>query len=158
MAEEIKRFIYVDSTGTVSYREVLNATQTDRYLQGYDLSGGVRTFLLARILEHDPADPEARVEHFKTQALSPVPLPQLGGAIEVCFTGFKAADKERLQQHAQNRGMFLRDAVAYGLHVLCYGYNAGPAKMEKARKLGVLILSEPQFLKFSETGEVPVEA
>ena len=74
---------------------------------------------------------------------------------EVCFTGFKKADKERLTTLATENKMFVRSSVTQNLQVLCCGYNAGPTKVTAARMKGVLILDEEQFLHMTSTGEVP---
>ncbi|WP_373506494.1 hypothetical protein [Thiocapsa sp.] len=73
----------------------------------------------------------------------------------MCFTGFKAQDKTELKRLAEDWGMVVRSVVASNLDFLCYGYNAGPMKMERARQQGVTILSEYQFRVMLETGEVP---
>lgn len=74
---------------------------------------------------------------------------------EVCFTGFKKDDKERLISLATDNKMSVRTSVTQNLQVLCCGYNAGPKKVDAARMKGVVILDESQFQLLVETGEVP---
>jgi len=73
----------------------------------------------------------------------------------VCFTGFKKERKAELEVIAVEAGMQLITGASKNLTYLCCGMNAGPTKMEKARLLGALILSETEFLNMLETGEVP---
>ncbi|MCI5192690.1 MAG: hypothetical protein D3915_06125 [Candidatus Electrothrix sp. AU1_5] len=76
-------------------------------------------------------------------------------APEICFTGFKKADKIKLVELAESEGMVVRGAVTINLEFLCCGYNAGPKKIEKARHHGVIILNESQFKTMLQTGEIP---
>ncbi|EKO3565655.1 hypothetical protein P0E95_001999 [Vibrio metschnikovii] len=76
-------------------------------------------------------------------------------ALQVCFTGFKSDEKAELKKIAVEHGLIVRKEVTVYLDVLCYGYNAGPKKLEKAMEQGVMILSRPQFETMIETGEVP---
>ena len=77
------------------------------------------------------------------------------GKTEVCFTGFKKAEKEELIQIATESGFFIRSSVAKTLDVLVCGYNAGPEKLKRAHKQDVGIVSgKDGFLKFIETGEI----
>ena len=80
------------------------------------------------------------------------------GTLEGCFTGFSAAAKADLAALAVGAGMFVRPAVTKKLSVLCCGPNAGPAKTEKARQQGVIILKEDEFRLLIETGEVSDDA
>ena len=73
------------------------------------------------------------------------------------FTGFKKDDKEKLFALAESEGLFVRSKVTSNLNFLCCGYNAGPAKIEKARQQGVIALTEAQFVTMLKTGEIPEE-
>ncbi|NIC26552.1 BRCT domain-containing protein [Serratia plymuthica] len=77
------------------------------------------------------------------------------GPLEVCFTGFKKEDKERLSKIARESGMVVRKDVTVNLHFLCGGYNAGPKKLEVAQKKGTIILHESEFISLIETGVLP---
>ncbi|MEY4767957.1 MAG: hypothetical protein RL637_596 [Pseudomonadota bacterium] len=74
---------------------------------------------------------------------------------EICFTGFKSADKQRLTKIAIAANMLVRKEVSTNLKYLCCGYNAGPKKLEIAREKNILTLSESQFINLIETGEIP---
>ncbi|CRE74152.1 TPA: hypothetical protein ACX4EX_003877 [Yersinia enterocolitica] len=59
-------------------------------------------------------------------------------AFEVCFTGFKKADKDWLIAQAIENKMDVRSSVTQNLYALCCGYNAGPTKVTAARMKGSL--------------------
>lgn len=73
----------------------------------------------------------------------------------ILFTGFKAADRARLEKLAADHKLAMRKSVSHFLTYLVAGNNAGPAKIADAKKEGATILSEAQFLNFIETGELP---
>ncbi|WP_253073714.1 hypothetical protein [Sodalis ligni] len=75
--------------------------------------------------------------------------------LEVCFTGFKKGDKERLIILAEENKLLVRSSVTQNLQFLCCGYNAGPTKVTAARMQGVIILNEDEFGLMLETGEIP---
>ncbi|OOF11349.1 hypothetical protein BZG82_04885 [Salinivibrio sp. PR5] len=75
--------------------------------------------------------------------------------IDICFTGFKKADKDQLITFDKENGMYVRGEVTKHLDILCYGYNAGPKKLEKALSQGAMILNKEQLETLIETGEVP---
>ncbi|HCE3233947.1 TPA: hypothetical protein NG565_001406 [Vibrio parahaemolyticus] len=75
--------------------------------------------------------------------------------MDVCFTGFAKDDKSELMSKAESKEMMVRQSVTRHLDILCYGYNAGPKKLEKALEQGVMILNRHQFENLLETGEVP---
>jgi BRCT domain type II-containing protein len=75
--------------------------------------------------------------------------------MDICFTGFTKSDKEEVVELAKNNGMEIRNSVTKHLDILCYGYNAGPKKLEKALAQGVMILNQNQLEALIETGEVP---
>lgn len=79
--------------------------------------------------------------------------------LEVCFTGFKKADKERLTALASKNNLYVAKDVTVNLGILVYGYNAGPKKIERAvnSAMQVEIMGETAFLNFLETGEVQVK-
>lgn len=76
--------------------------------------------------------------------------------LEVCFTGFKKADKERLTALAKEKKLYIANDVTINLGILICGYNAGPKKIERAvnSAMQVEIMDEEDFLHFLETGEV----
>ncbi|WP_198597588.1 hypothetical protein [Enterovibrio norvegicus] len=54
--------------------------------------------------------------------------------------------------------MTVRSEVTKHLNILCYGYNAGQKKLDKARTQGAIIINEPDFLTLLETGEIPEDS
>jgi NAD-dependent DNA ligase len=161
---EVHTFIYQSARGEITFRVVGGISEGDGYLQALDLvKGELRTFRLDRILERmDPGSLEAevmaRLAHWKTISPEPTPRPRPAvGTLTVCFTGFKAADKVALGALAEAKGMFIRAGVSQDLSILVGGYNAGPAKLERARHQGVMILNEEQFRHLLESGEIPTE-
>lgn len=163
MKIESKIFIYSDAHGNISAREVSNISESDEYIQALcHSSQALRTFRKDRILEYilDRNEIETKLKYHI--ANSPPPTNTIKrnpeNKLEVCFTGFKKADKERLNSLAKSWDLYVRPSVTSKLAILCCGYNAGPTKMEKARHQGVMVLSECQFDLFLKTGEVPEEA
>lgn len=162
-------FIYRDVKGNITFRQVFNISETDDYLQAICLSaGGLRTFRKDRILEKidDIGLVDQRLQFYRN-IFDARPLSALTshsnwkrnitGALEICFTGFKAQDKNTLTKIAESSGMIVRSNVTNQLSILCCGYNAGPTKVERARHQGVMVLSESQFHSLIETGEIPVD-
>jgi len=160
---EIKKFIYQDARGNVTAREVENISESGEYLQGICLAASaLRTFRIDRILEYvNSSNIEQRLEFH----IANCPPPKAKGTStrktnttgnpEICFTGFKKADKEALTKLAEESGMFIRASVTAYLDFLCCGYNAGPKKIEKARHQGVVALNENQLKEMLKTGEIP---
>jgi NAD-dependent DNA ligase len=160
MTNDTLRFIYRDARGRISARELSDFSQSEEYIQGYSTADGeFRTFRKDRVLEQvaDAASLQQRLDFHAANAPPPLPdrkrnpdrLP------EICFTGFKKEEKGRLVAIAQAAGMYVRPSVTRDLMFLCCGDNAGPKKLAKARKLGVILLTAAQFTTLAETGEVP---
>ncbi|MCU6243876.1 BRCT domain-containing protein [Enterobacter asburiae] len=178
--EEI-HFVYVSADKAIAAYSMSNRSEAGNYVQGYCTSeGGLRTFRKDRFIEifNSFADalnyaeklnsnPELidlstfdlrssngkRYKRYERPGMKE-PL-DFSGALEICFTGFLRADKERLSKLATDSGMIVRKDVTVNLHILCGGYNAGPKKLEAARMKGSLILREQQLLALIETGELP---
>lgn len=76
--------------------------------------------------------------------------------LEICFTGFKKADKERLIALAKEKKLYVANDVTINLGILICGYNAGPKKIERAvnSAMQVEIMDEEEFLHFVDTGEI----
>lgn len=74
---------------------------------------------------------------------------------DVHFTGFKSSVKAELIELAEANNMVVRKDVTKYLNLLCYGYNASQRKLDLARQQGVIILNQPEFTHFVETGEIP---
>lgn len=174
MSDDSRVFIYVDSRGKISARAVIRVSESEDYIQGICLmDDAFRTFRKDRILENlqDEDQLQSRLEHWQAPDKADEVSSQLrlsgkgtvasrrsnkpNDALEVCFTGFKAADKDRLTAIANDARMTVRTSVTTALDFLCCGYNAGPKKIDKARHQGVVTLSEEQFVALVETGEMP---
>ncbi len=74
---------------------------------------------------------------------------------QICFTGFSAPVKKELQEKAIQAHLQIVTSVTKNLRYLCAGDNAGPSKMKEAREKEVIIITEQQFMKIVETGELP---
>ena len=168
MSDENKVFIYRDSRGNITAREVTNISETEDYIQCICLKAdALRTFRKDRVLEYIGNQNQVSERLAYHIANNPKPMTKdigtprrknIEGNLEVCFTGFKKEDKEKLTKLAESEKLFVRTSVTKKLHFLCCGYNAGPSKIEKSRHQGVVVLSESQFRSMLETGEIPEDA
>lgn len=151
-------FIYQDAKGNISKREIFAVSSSDDYIQGIcRKSNSIRTFRKDRVLEYisDISIIEKRLNHFiKANPAPPTIDTKLS---DICFTGFKKQDKDNLTKLAKQKDLNIRSSVTKNLAFLCCGYNAGPKKIEAARKQGVIVLNEHQFRTMLETGELPEE-
>lgn len=59
-----------------------------------------------------------------------------------------------MEANAITHGFEVKDSVTKTLRYLCVGQNAGPAKIAKAEKQKVQILSATDFIRLCGTGEV----
>lgn len=67
------------------------------------------------------------------------------------FTGkMIRGSRNEIQQRARTYGAIVQSAVSSTTDFLVCGENVGPKKMEKASRLGVKILSEPEFYRLTE--------
>ena len=165
MPNQILSFIYKDAEGNITFREVSDISESDRYLQGLCLKAhALRTFRKDRILEiiKDNSTVIDKLSFYKSQfPVSEKTLSQFktrsnrNHKTEICFTGFKKKEKQQLIDLAESSGFFIRTAVTSNLEYLCCGTTAGPKKIEKARIQGVIALNETQFKSLVETGEIP---
>jgi NAD-dependent DNA ligase len=151
-------FIYQNAKGNVTGRVISDISETETYLQGFcHQAKGLRTFRKDRILEmlNSSEEIQSKLAHYIS--LNPdSSMPEKAHyLLDVCFTGFKSADKNRLIALAESKDLVIRGSVTRSLNFLCCGYNAGPKKIEKARSQGVIALYEQQFVQLLETGEVP---
>ncbi|WP_434357355.1 hypothetical protein NF212_16045 [Parasalinivibrio latis] len=159
-------FVYLSQRMNLSAVKLSNWSETEDHFQGmatFDGDTSFRTYRKDCIIEMlDSLESLAETEIALIEFLnSPAnkdfnrPKPKPVDTFDVHFTGFKKDDKARLIELAKSVDMVVRSEVTKHLNILCYGYNAGPKKLEKARSQGVLILDEQQFIAFTETGEVP---
>lgn len=86
--------------------------------------------------------------HFKSEVTTP-PLEseKLAGQTFVISGVFESLSREELQQLIQSHGGKVVSSISAKLSYLVAGDKMGPAKLEKANKLGITILSEGQFLE-----------
>ena len=164
MPDDQMLFVYQNAKGEVSERILARPSESEEYLQGYCVfSGAFRAFRKDRILEivDDGDQLGARLKYFQENT-PPPPVRKMRNIPrnsenkeEVCFTGFKSADKQHLADLSVEEDYWVSKSVTVGLTYLCCGPNAGPKKMEKARVKGVVIITEEQFLNLIKYGEVP---
>lgn len=168
------RFRYRDAQGNESERNLLQWSETTMHLQGRTESDTFpKTYRKDRILEvlegselllNDAAPPSPKAppkpSAFDMAAAAAVmttgqqrQVP--GGKNQILFTGFAAAQRADLEQQAAEYGMSVMKTAGKSLTFLCYGYNAGPAKVIKAQEAGAFIIDSEQFAHLLETGELP---
>ncbi|STQ77220.1 hypothetical protein [Grimontia hollisae] len=168
MSKDDLYFVYLSQRLNLTAVRLFNWSESKQHYQGMaEVNGDIyfRTYRKDCIVEQYD-----NVEDFNTAAAalkdyvnSPEnatfnrPAPKPVDTFDVHFTGFKKDDKARLSEMSKESGMVVRTEVTKHLNILCYGYNAGQKKLEKARSQGVMIITEPEFLHFLETGEVPEE-
>ena len=75
--------------------------------------------------------------------------------IDICFTGFTEGEKELLSKKALESGLDVKTSVTKNLSILVCGDKPGPAKVEKAKELKIIITDKIGFDRFLETGELP---
>lgn len=157
------RFIYKNSAGRVREVRLLPWEETGLYIEGYCLDTlQYKSFLKFRVIEYlegsesllrEPYPSAAEIdEHISQLKAKTVPKDK---KIEVCFTGFPAAQKLALQNKAIKQGMHVVTDVTVNLKFLVAGPTRGPSKVKKARAKGLLILLEHEFHDLLETGELP---
>ena len=76
---------------------------------------------------------------------------------QICFTGFDQTARAALEERAREAHLEVVKSVTKSLRYLCAGPNAGPSKLEKAKKQHVVLMSPEQFDTMIETGELPVD-
>lgn len=157
---EEMHFVYINANARIGAHSISSVSYSDNHIQGICQSAhSIRTFRKDRILQECSSADEAQQscqsflpENYihLTKATKPKTL-----TFDVCFTGFKKADKERLIEVAEAHSMTVRSSVTQNLQMLCCGYNAGPSKVNAARMKGTIIIDEESFVHFIETGEIP---
>ncbi len=149
------RFIYRDAKGQVREWNLTRWHEHATHIQGrseHDTTP--RTFRKDRVQEY-----LAGAEQLQGELAPPAPLPSTrtpsDDRPQILFTGFKQADRDRLEHLATEQGLRVVKTATAQLAYLCGGYNAGPTKVQAARDKGAFILSEEQLLHLFETGEIP---
>lgn len=154
-------FIYINAKGQINAHTAINVSYSENHIQGICTKAHqLKTYRKDRILKqfNTTAAALAALGNYSksdyTHLITPS-SPRQKETFDICFTGFKKIDKERLTECALANGLMVRSSVTRNLQILCCGYNAGPTKVTAARMQGVVILDEVQFEAFLETGEIP---
>ena len=147
------RFVYCNTAGEVSERELSQWAEAGHYIKGHDVEKGrVLTFRKDRVQSYW----DGCAALLKTPHGAPPPKPdpsaQADARPQIIFTGFASVQRAMLEQLADAKGVRVVQTVTKGLAFLCAGPNAGPSKVDKARSQGVYIVSEPQLRELLETG------
>ncbi len=155
MATGELQFIYTNAIGETDEYDLADWTEDGFYITGIT-SDGFRKFRKDRVKQYlTPVT-------FDTAVYAP-PRPKPPKRDKtvpvVLFTGFKKADKDRLVAQAEKAGLTVSKARAVSGNTDCLvcGPTAGPAKLQKATELGVMVVDEVEFKGLVETGEL-VEA
>jgi hypothetical protein len=156
----IQHFIYVDAKGEMSARTVDVSSINEEYLEGFCLvRNAFRTFRRDRILEFvvNPEKIHERLLHHSSQIASTSRgrRPRADDRVEICMDGFSARDKQRFESLASNAGMTVVGSITKRLRFLCVGPRPSSAKINLARQQRAIILTENQFHRLLETGEIP---
>lgn len=67
---------------------------------------------------------------------------------QICFTGFKNSDREKLSHLASQIGFDVKQPVTRQLVILVIGDNLGSSKIEKAKTQGCIIFTENEFMDY----------
>ncbi len=157
---EEMHFVYINANARIGVHSVSSISHSENHIQGIcNKTHTIKTFRKDRILaQFDSAEQaiqsSASFLPEKYTHLVKMTKPRKL-TFDVCFTGFKKADKERLVETALAHDLMVRSSVTQNLQMLCCGYNAGPSKVTAARMKGVIIIDEVDFTQFLETGEIP---
>lgn len=164
-ASNVIHFIYKNLGNEVKEFSVGIDKVYDYHFAGIDLDNDrYKTFRKDSVIEY-LNDAEAVFSNFPTlpskkpSERTKTRIENDDNLFEVCFTGFKKADKDRLIALAKENKMYVVTKVTVNLAALVCGYNAGPKKIEQAINSSgdVEIMNEEEFLHFLETGEVQAD-
>jgi len=134
----------------------------DRFDAAQTDTGQIKTFIKENILadsfaSFDSADKEAKILQKNYELNFPQRMPSRDGRnnkdgkFEVCFTGFRKADKEHLEAMAEEANFKVRSKPTKGLGLLVCGYNAGPSKVDEAIRMSVPVVNEIEgFIDYLE--------
>lgn len=154
-------FIYCNAKNEIKKYYVINIAVSDERFQGVSLpERRLKTFRQDRVLAvfSDLTDLEfADVSTFDEVAANLPSSPSLTSSkqLQIHFTGFKKADKDRLEKLAKHNDLTVMKGVTAKLAILCCGYNSSPQKKTEAFQKGALVLTEDQFVELLNTGEIP---
>lgn len=158
------RFIYKNLSNEIKEQTVGVAKVFTHHISGQDLNANrYKVYRKERIIEYLDNSEEILAQYPVEPSKYVTPRSSAGkgrhnpnNLLEVCFTGFRKADKERLIKLAKESRLYVVQDVTINLGILVCGYNAGPKKIERALNSAnqVEIMNEEEFLHFIETGEV----
>lgn len=156
---EEMHFIYINAKGYIDAYSVTKISYSDNHIQGIcKASNTLKTFRKDRVIcqfESETLAIESVCKYSPDDYAHLITKPPKKETFDICFTGFKKADKDRLAGIATEHGLIIRSSVTQNLNMLCCGYNAGPTKVSTARMKGVIIIDESQFIDFLETCQIP---
>lgn len=148
------RFIYRDAEGHVAEWRLTRWQENTRYIQGRNEQDTLpRTFRKDRVIEYLEGA-EQLLGDLAPPAPEPAPRAPVDSRPQILFSGFKQADRARLEQLAEEKGLRVVKTPTTQLAFFCGGYNAGPTKIEAARERGALVLTEIQLTHLLKTGEI----
>ncbi|MBR0573368.1 MULTISPECIES: WYL domain-containing protein [Pasteurellaceae] len=152
---DVIEFDYVDYHGNPTRRKVRVREVDETYLEGYDLNRrDTRTFKIERIgdeiIELETGLISTKEDwlrdNYDIELDDYLNYEYKEPTLEVCFTGFKKADREGLELDTELTGEFIiRKSVTQNLDILVCGSNAGPTKKAQAERQGAIIYSEEEF-------------
>lgn len=152
-------FTYETADGDVMERHVVVQAVDGIYIDGFCLTRkAVRTFRLDRIIGNITSDNTGEVlfpadwaAEFSDSTLNKVTESHSQSVVlayrEVLFTGFSAAERNRLECLAMSIGMIVRKSVTQKLDFLIAGPRAGHAKLSQAKLRNFAILDCNVFEK-----------
>lgn len=179
---DLINFTYKNAEGEIADRDVKVCTaatngQGNAYVEGYCLEKRAnRTFKLDRIIgsltRAETGEIMTANDWFSelssvsvstdTKVIRPpkktITVAAPNEAPSILFTGFKRAEREAMEQLAENAGWRIRKTVSMTLDYLVIGDNAGPSKLKEATSLGVEIVKITAGTNFSEWLYEAVEA
>lgn len=167
----VLKFNYRDAKGEISQRTLVQWSEKSTHIQGRSGEDTFpKTFRKDRVVEYlegqelllndaaPPAPkpkPSAIAAAAAAAATRPAPKATTDGQNQILFTGFVASERSDLEQKAEGFGLKVMKTAGKALTFLCYGDNAGPAKVAKAQEAGAFIIDSEQFLTLIQTGELP---
>lgn len=146
-------FLYTDSEGVTKLWELVNIHESDYHFSGIAKNiGAYRTFKKSRVNEYLFGSASLLKTPFATK---PEPDKKPSG-LEILFTGFKSERRRELEAMVSDtQGLKLVKTPTECLRFICCGYNAGPSKVRTAIERSALVLTEDDFLRLVDTGELP---
>lgn len=148
------RFVYRDAQGSVAEWHLTRWKENTRYIQGRNEQDTLpRTFRKDRVIEYLEGA-EQLLGDLAPPAPEPAPRQPTDTRPQILFSGFKQADRSRLETLAEEHGLQVVKNPTIHLAFFCGGYNSGPVKTEAARENGAFILTEEQLIQMLKTGEI----